>query len=197
MTAFSSDGAVAEQALAEAPELVSPAAPQDIQAEPERSEIDRLDPIGRRFILMSGVEVEIMPLKLRQFLKFLRILSSGAAEIWGDIRPSLEDDAQFMRDLVGIAIFAIPEAEEQTIDFIKSMVSPAGLPTGNDDVSRKQRLVMWGELSTELDNPELEDTISIIQSIIECEAKDLMALGKRLRRMFGLVTKSGMSNLRA
>lgn len=168
----------------------------ELTAAPPRDEMDRLDPIGTKFKLSSGTEVEIMPLKLRQFLKFLRILTSGASDIWGDMRLSTNDEGQFMAGLFGLAVFAIPQAENETVDFLKSMVKPAYLPEGADKAAQQVRLEAWGQLSVELENPELEDTLDLIQAIIEAEASDLMALGKRLRRMFTMVRKMpGMSSL--
>jgi hypothetical protein len=159
-------------------------------ASPERNELDRLQPIGRRFKLTSGTEVEIQDLKLRQFLKFIKILTSGASEIWSTMQINTDDTNAFMRDIAGLALFAIPEAEEQTVDFLKSIVMPADMPEGNDRSARDKRLEMLTNLYAELENPELDDALSLIQAIIEAEAADLMALGKRLRRMFETVQRS-------
>lgn len=156
----------------------------EVSASPPRDELDRLDPIGSRFSLSSGSEIEIMPLKLRQFLKFLRILTAGASDVWGTMRLSTDDEGQFLAGLMGLAVFAIPQAEDETVDFLKSMVQPADLPKGPDRASQNIRMERWNALSLELENPELEDTINLLQAILEAEASDLMALGKRLRRMF-------------
>jgi hypothetical protein len=146
--------------------------------------------MGTKFKLTSGTEVEIQPLKLRQFLKFIKILTSGASEIWSNMQIDTNDMNAFMRDIAGLALFAIPEAEEQTVDFLKSIVMPANMPEGNDRASRDKRLEMLTALYAELDNPDLDDALSLIQAIIEAEAADLMALGKRLRRMFETVQRS-------
>lgn len=171
-------------------EAISPVSDEPMQASKERSETERLDPIGTRFKLVSGTEVEIMPLRLRQFLKFLRILTSGASEIWGNMQLNTEDVNAFMRDLAGLALFAIPEAEDQTVDFLKSIVQPADLPEGRDRPTSDRRMQMWNDLSQELENPDLDDALSLIQAIIEAEAADLMALGKRLKKMFETVRRS-------
>ena len=154
---------------------------------PEKNEMDRLEPIGTRITLSSGTIVDLQPLKLRQFLKFLRILTSGASEIWANMRLSMDDEQAFTRDLMGLAVFALPQAENETVDFLKSMVAPADLSKQSGRAGQDARMEAWSKLSIELENPELEDTLSLIQGIIETEASDLMALGKRLRKMFALV----------
>lgn len=157
-----------------------------VKAAPPRDEMDRLDPQPIEMRLESGTEFDLEPLKLRQFLRLLRIITRGAADVLDQARLDFDNPQEFVQTFLGMVLFSIPEAEEETIDFIKSMVRPKEL-TGNAD----KDLIRIRELSAELDNPELEDTITIVQCIIEREAEDLRALGKRLGAMLKVAEKMG------
>lgn len=157
-----------------------------VKAAEPRDELDRLDPVPLEMRLDSGTEFDLEPLKLRQFLRLLRIVTRGAADVLDQTTIDFEDPQAFVQTFLGMVLFSIPEAEEETVDFIKSMVRPKNL-TGDPN----KDLIKVQELSGELDNPELEDTITIVQCIIERESEDLRALGKRLGTMFKVAEKMG------
>lgn len=157
-----------------------------LQAAPPRDETDRLDPQPIEQKLISGTEFDLEPLKLRQFLRLLKIVSRGAADVLDTTSLDFENPQAFVQTFLGLVLFSIPEAEEETVDFLKSMVKPQGL-TGD----KSKDLIKYQDLADELDNPELEDTITIIQSIIERESEDIRALGKRLGQMFKVAEKMG------
>jgi hypothetical protein len=85
-----------------------------------------------------------------------------------------------------MVLFSIPEAENETVDFIRSMAKPKDL-SGDP----KKDLPRVKALQDELFNPSLEDTLTIVQSIIERESEDLRSLGKRLGRMLKVAEKMG------
>src|SRR4051812_355314 len=116
---------------AEAPEILDVTPEEQEPAPPVgRSETERLDPqpVPGRF--KSGTEFDVEPLKLRQFLALLRILTRGAGAALSMGGLSSRDTEDFARQLMAMLLFAIPEAEEETIMFIKSMVRPK-LPKGD------------------------------------------------------------------
>ncbi len=160
--------------------------PANAAAGPNKTETERLDPIPVEMVLMSGVKYDLNPLKLRQFLRLLRIITRGAADILDSTSLDFENPDQFVQQFIGMILFSVPEAEDETIDFLKSMVKPADL-TGNpqkDDV-------ILADFYRAMDNPELEDTVSIIQVIVQNEAEDLRSLGKRLGSMMKVAEKMG------
>lgn len=157
-----------------------------VQAAPPRDETERLDPQPIELRLASGTEFDLEPLKLRQFLRLLRIVTRGAADVLDQAELDFNDPQGFVQTFLGMVLFSIPEAEEESIDFIKSMVKPKKL-SGDT----KTDLMRIQSLADELDNPELEDTLTIIQAVIEREAEDLRALGKRLGAMFAVAQKMG------
>jgi hypothetical protein len=156
------------------------------QPMPARDEIERLDPQPIEMKLASGTEFDLEPLKLRQFLRLLRIVTRGAADVLDTANLDFENPQDFLQTFLGMVLFSIPEAEEETVAFIQSMVRPKHM-TGNPE----KDLIKVRELVRELDNPELEDTLTIVQSIIERESEDLRALGKRLGSMLRVAEKMG------
>lgn len=154
------------------------------------------DPIPETVVLSNGVVVRLLRLKTRQFFRMLRIVTRGAGGFLSDVGLSMEDSTDdFIAKLLGLLVIAIPEAENEAIEFIGSMVEPDGLvdtPKMSKD-DKAQNELLWLNLQDALRNPELEDFIDIIEAIVRREASDMQALGKRLRRMFEVAQKVGLT----
>jgi hypothetical protein len=180
------------------PEPVAPVQPlpepEAPKAAPPRTETEVLDPEPIKMVLKNGIPFDLHPLKLRQFLRLLRIVTRGASDMLDNVRFDFDDPDAFMSTFLGIVLFSIPDAEEEAVDFVKSVVKPsAGSLTGNQ-ISDGEKI---NALYLELDNPELEDMLTIIQALIEREAEDLRALGKRLAGMFEMAQKMGATKKNA
>jgi len=146
----------------------------------DTSDIDRLDPVAGRVTLLSGTEVALVPLKTRQFFKLLRIITHGGAGMIPQMRFSSEmEDSELAGQLIGLVIFAIPDAEDETLDFVKSMCLPVGYPSGD----KKQDEASLRSLYLELDNPEIEDLVIVIEEVLKRESGDLKSLGNRIAAM--------------
>lgn len=144
--------------------------------------------------LTSGTEVNIQPLKARQFFKLLRIITHGAGGMLLNVKFSPDDTPEeFGSKLVALVGFAIPDAEEEVIDFLLSMVEPAGLKDSKSatKTQKNKNEELKTALFEELYNPELDDLVTLIEAIVRREAEDLQALGKRLMSMFNLAKKMG------
>ena len=173
-----------------------PEAPEPLSALSGDDELDGLDPLDTPVTLNSGVQVYIVALRARQFFKFLRILTHGAMPAVGDTSVfKLDPDGdpqQFATRLLSLLMLSIPDAEDETVVFIRSMVKPLGLiepaRTKQDTATNNAR---WDEVDVELFNPDLHDLVSIIERIVEREAADIQALGKRLSQLFKLAQKTG------
>lgn len=155
---------------------------------PLQNDIDRLDPVSDIVSLLSGTQVQVMPLRARQFFKLMRIVTNGGGAMLPNLALAASGDArQFAMQFVGLVVFAIPEAEDQAIDFVKSMVTVPGTNVKDKAaVQHSQKL-----LDDELDDPELDDLITVIECVVRREADDIRALGKRLQAMFSLAQKTG------
>src|SRR5690348_6955293 len=121
-----SDAPTQGAAVASAPPVVDSSVERvgsvDTVPEPERSVEDRLldEPTGP-LTLSTGLEVELRPLKLREFLKLLKIITRGGASILGTVDLDFNNTEGFISDLLAVILFAVPEAEEEVADFIAAV----------------------------------------------------------------------------
>jgi hypothetical protein len=152
----------------------------------QESELDRLDPQLREVKLESGFAVEVVRLKTRQLFRLLRILTKGAGPALAQLNFGGDANA-FGTQLLGIIMLAIPDAEQETIMFLQSMCRPSGLidkaPAAITKADSKHNDELFARFNDELFNPELDDLISVLEVIVENEAPDLQALGKKLTHL--------------
>lgn len=142
--------------------------------------------------LASGTEIKIERLRTRALMALLKILTRGAAEALTTIRFSSDVSPQeFTGQLIGAIILAIPEAEDETVEFINKMVSPAGIKEGRlskDDI--RKNVELEERLRKELQDPELDDLFTVLEEIIKIEGPHILALGKRLGALIQVQQKS-------
>lgn len=166
-------------------------------AEDYTVDLSILDPETSTLVLPEcGEQVVLIDLKTRQFFRLLKILTRGAGGFLGSMNLNADGPPEvFIQQLLTWTVLSIPEAEEEAIDFIKSMVLPVGLYSGRnlDKRQREQNQVAIDRLAAALDNPELEDTLAIFQAIVTKEGKDIQRLGKKLASMFKLAQQTGQT----
>jgi hypothetical protein len=160
------------------------------------NELDRIDPVPEYLTLKSGIEVHLLPLRTRQLFKLLRIITHGAGQQLLTSGIDFQDEASvFVQKLLGLVLFSIPDAEQETVDFLQAMIEPADLVDKPvRDLSKAERegnIAAWTALNLEMYNPDPSDTIDIIEVIVQRESDDLQALGKRLRQFLELAAKTG------
>lgn len=164
------------------------------------SELDRLSPGVQEHVLTTGFPVEIVRMKTRQFFRLLKILTHGAGPRM--IEQGLDfsaDPSAFAARFAALVAMSIPDAESETIDFLRSMCQPAGLAggTGGKQPSQMSRqetendAKLWEEFQRELFNPDIEDTVDLVEVIVRREAADVQALGKKLMSLLELAGKLG------
>jgi hypothetical protein len=105
------------------------------------------------------------------------------------------EGSEFASKLLVLVVMSIPDAESEAVAFLQSMCKPAGVVDKNATQLTKQETdankALWEQFSEELHNPELTDTIDLIEIIITQEAPELQALGKKLERVLALFRKTG------
>jgi hypothetical protein len=178
---------------AAAAEPAPPAVTASITADEPRTEAERLDPQPQGPITLStGTEVEIVPLRLRETMKLLRIITHGAGGYVGTLLDglSLDDADAFAQSLATVLIMSLPDAENEAIDFLQSMCRPAHLDQVSD---KKERAARLDTLKAELDNPELEDVVTVVETVVRRESEDIRALGKRLSQALNLAQRVGQA----
>jgi hypothetical protein len=157
-------------------------------------ELSAIVPESGRVTLSTGTVVLLEPLKMRQFFRLMRIVTHGAGSALTrttlDVNDSME---RFMTQLVMLVLFSIPDAEQETIDFLTSMCKADGLIENRalNKADRERNDELTGRLLTELDNPDPEDFVLLLEAIVRREAADLQALGKKLIKMFRTAQKVG------
>lgn len=148
-------------------------------------DVQRLTPDpGAPVDLANGTKVRIRPLKLREFLAMLKIVTRGAAMAMGSVRLDTNDE-EFAQSLISLFLFAIPEAEDEAVDFIRLMVEPVGPFAEGERETAEQALFEY------LENPELEDLVTVVEGVVAREGKDLRSLGKRIGKMLEVARKTG------
>jgi len=163
---------------------------------PDDSELDRIDPQPRVHKLSTGFEMEVVRLRTRQFFRLLRILTHGAGPALTQTQLNFEGEAaEFAGKLLTLVLMSIPDAEAEAIAFLASMCRPHGIIDKAESQLTKQELQAnkdkWEQFGEELHNPELGDTLDLIEIIIEQESGELQALGKKVRRMFEMFRRTG------
>lgn len=146
------------------------------------TDIDTIASEPTPLTLESGFEIKIARLKTRALMALLKILTRGASEVLATLRFDADTpQEEFTGQLLGATILAIPEAEDETVEFIQRMVTPAGLKEGRLSKADIQKNVeLEAELRRELDDPELTDLVTIVSEIITAEAPHIRALGNQL-----------------
>lgn len=159
------------------------------------SELDRIDPVPEKVTLSTGYEVGLQRLKTRQFFRLLKVLTRGVGPAVVQSLDFKDDPDAFGSRLMAITLMAIPEAEQQFIEFLQSMCRPLGLhePDGRalDKKEREENADLITELVDELNNPELEDLLDLAEAIVRREAPEIQALGKRVASLLELAKKTG------
>lgn len=151
------------------------------------TDIDTLASESNEITLSDGTVVTINRLKTRETMALLKILTRGAGGALGELKISADTDAgEFAASLLAYTVLAIPEAEDETIDFVNRMVSPTGLVTG-PRLSKPEREIneeINAHLAEILENPELDDLVAIVSKVIEVEAPHIQSLGKSLAALW-------------
>jgi hypothetical protein len=163
---------------------------------PDESELDRLDPQPVLCKMSTGFQLEIVRMRTRQFFRLLRVLTHGAGPALTQAGLDFSADAaEFGSKLLVLVVMSIPDAESEAVQFLSSMCRPAGVVEKPASQLTKQETeanqALWAQFAEELHNPELTDTLDLIEIIIIQEAPELQALGKKLQTVLALFRKTG------
>ncbi len=157
----------------------------------ESNDVEALSPSPDLVTLESGLVVRVERLKTRGMFKLLKVVTRGGGPILMQMPLDFNDPEAFMQQFLAVVMMAVPEAEQEAIEFIQSMVTPADYnenAKSKADIAKNQALI--DTLVAELDDPEIGDTLEIIIKIVQNEASDIAALGKRLAATLKIQTAS-------
>jgi hypothetical protein len=107
-----------------------------------------------------------------------------------------KDPEAFGQSLLAMIVMAIPEAEQQFIEFLTSMCTPVDLHEahGRTRLSKQQtedNQTAINDMLEELNNPELDDLLDLAEAIVRREAPEIQQLGKRVASLLELAKKTG------
>lgn len=149
-------------------------------------EVEALESFSTTVTLLDGTNVEIERLKTRQLFRLLKVLTVGANDFLGTLQLSADTDTdEFAGNLIAALAFAVPAAEDESMDFILSMVTPSGIIEGSK-LSKNEaeiNIAKFAHIQEVLFNPEIEDTLAIIERIIRIEAPHIQSLGKKISQL--------------
>jgi len=155
------------------------------------ADVDALSPEPDVITLSSGFVVRVEHLKTRGMFKLLKIITRGGGPILMNMPLDFSDQDVFVQQLLAVLVMAIPEAEEEAVDFLRSIVNPVEFnPNDKSAEGRQRNEALMDRLVAELDDPEIEDTFLIIEKVVTNEAGDIQALGKRLAAVLKVQTAS-------
>lgn len=148
------------------------------------ADIDTIISDPAPLVLSSGLTVLVERLKTRQMMRLMKIVTRGAGGALSDLRMEAGEGArEFASKFLAAIVFSIPEAEDETLSFVRSMVTPSGLIVARGGISKAEEEINENLLSAvddAFDNPDLEDLVLVLERIVTVEAPHLVSLGKRL-----------------
>lgn len=159
----------------------------------ENPDVDSITAEPTSFTLSSGFELKVERLRTRATFALMKILTRGAGNVLFELSPESTPE-EVQQTLIAAVVYSIPEAEDETIEFLTRMVSPANLRPENSkaDISYNEDLV--SQMREELQDPDLEDLVSIMTQIVRSEAPHMVQLGKRLTSQFKMLAPLQKSN---
>lgn len=155
-------------------------------------DIDAIAAEPKELTLESGFPIKVLRIRTRATMSLLKILTRGAGEAIATIRFGQDvTQEEFTGQLLGAVILSIPEAEDETIEFLNRVVEPAKLidtprlTPGDIEWNADQEELLRAELR----DPSLDDLITIVGEIVKVEGPHILALGKRLAALLPTALK--------
>lgn len=139
----------------------------------------------------ADIDVYVERLRTRQLFKFLRILTTGAGPALADLEIGADTDAgELTQQLIAILLISIPEAEDEVMDFLKSMVRPIDLVSPERSKADKEaNVAKYLSMYDVMNNPLPGDTFALLFRIVETEAPNMLALGKQIAALLPSAAK--------
>lgn len=147
------------------------------------SELNSIDPTPEILTLSTGTQVSVSRVKTIQMLRLIKIFSAGdGIESLMFAYSNSDSEQDLAQKVLAVLVMAIPDAEAEVVGFLQSLVEPAHLrPRDSRQVADHEfNERAWKNLAKDLENPEIEDTVTILTAVIKRELPEFRSLGKRL-----------------
>lgn len=143
--------------------------------------------------LTTGTRVRVRKMRTRETVALLNIGLAGIGPSITDLRLSADDPMPVLTaKFVGLILSALPHATDEAMAFLRVVCEPVALVRPEVDRAQKMRNKAAIEaLDAELDNPDVLDTIAIIEAVATLNAGDMEAWGKRIAGALNFAKKTG------
>lgn len=139
-------------------------------------DLDLILPEGG-IVEIDGIKARVKRLKTYEFLGLMRVITNGLGPSLGQHEWDTSDEEQLKADLVAMVITAMPNAAEEFIVFLRSVLEPV-----DPDQAAALALAMR--------NPDPIDSIDVIGVLVDQEAPDLSVLAGKARAWISKIQKT-------
>lgn len=152
-------------------------APEVAEAEND-AELILPDPGGK--IVIAGKDCRVKRFRTRELLAFIRVLLRGIGPDLNEVAKAVDtkDRKQMEADLLGIMVVALPNAFDEFVDFLGTVVEPV-----DPDDARAVR--------QEMANPEPAAAIDVLGLIVHQERDELKELWGKARAWISKIAPTG------
>ena len=110
---------------------------------------------GSDIVLLNGIEVRVAEMRMRELLMLLRIVTVGGGMLIGSIDLNFDDPEVFASQMQALFLFSMPEAIEETVQFLTAVVRPV-----SDDPDAKRALLEY------MHNPDIDGSVEVITQLV-------------------------------
>lgn len=173
-------------------DLLAGEAEESPEEDDERLETDILlegvgDVYEKGFVTLSnGHRLPLRQLKAKQLFVLMRIITRGGFQLVPQLLTGMGmwTPTEFANQLIALLVWAVPEAPEATFEFLRTMIE---FP-----LDEQGQLTEQGKEDVNLlVDPEMEDVVEIITTIVMDNKDDLVSLGKKMRSALDVMRKTG------
>jgi hypothetical protein len=142
--------------------------------------VEDLDPIvpDEKIRTVAGIPVRVKRVRAREVFALSRIVGAGLGSSAAKIDLDVEDKKQMTAEIIGVLLFAIPEAVEETLDFFRKIVEPV---KGDKVTERK--------LAGSFDNPDFGELIDVLHVVLEQEVDTFWDIVGKVRSMAAVASR--------
>lgn len=144
--------------------------------EPDEETVADIDTIvpDKPPLVIDGVQCRIRPMKTREFLALMKVLTSGLGGALAQVRIDLTSQETVARDMAALLMLAIPNATEEFMVFLTAVCEPV-----SDDPKVKAQVARYFH-----DDPDLDVMMVVFEYVIEANKDDLPALAGKAQAMW-------------
>lgn len=123
-------------------------------------------------VLVDGAEYRVKRIRLIELASFMRVISTGAGPVLMQAGALFDNEEDMTGQITGLVIVALPNAVEEFIDFLNTVLEPVGEVEDGKIV-----------------NPDPTAVLDVVALMVEQEKDDWQALMGKARQMWEITVK--------